>query len=50
LDNPGDVGTLSNQFSSLTDGTNYLQQTLRDAEGKQIQIKITNSDYIPLGH
>jgi hypothetical protein len=37
--------TLTNQFASLPDGTNYLQQTVLDMAGKQIKITTTNSGY-----
>jgi hypothetical protein len=38
LDDPKkDVVTLTNQFASLPDGTNYLQQTALKAQEKQIQ-------------
>ena len=48
LDDPKkDVVTLTNQFASLPDGTNYLQKTVLKAEGKQIQITTTNSGYGP---
>jgi hypothetical protein len=46
LDDPKkDIVTLSNQFSSLPDGTRYLQQTVLKAQEKQIQITTTNSGY-----
>jgi len=46
LDDPKkDVVTLTNQFASLPDGTNYLQQTALQAQEKQIQITTTNSGY-----
>lgn len=46
LDSPNNsVVTLQNQFASLPDGTNYLQQTVLDSKSKQIQITTTNSDY-----
>jgi hypothetical protein len=49
LDDPkNDIVTLKNQFASLPDGTNYLQQTVLDSKGKQIQITTTNSDYGPM--
>ncbi|HEX7159089.1 MAG TPA: hypothetical protein VF214_08755 [Edaphobacter sp.] len=48
LDDPKkDVVTLTNQFASLPDGTNYLQQTVLKAQEKQIQITTTNSGYSP---
>ena len=50
LSNPkSDIVTLANSFSSLPDGTNYLQKTVLDAKAKQMQITITNSNYTPLG-
>lgn len=46
LDDPQkDVVTLTNQFASLPDGTNYLQQTVLDATGKQIKITTTNQGH-----
>ncbi len=50
LDDPkNDIVTLTNQFASLPDGANYLQQTVLDAQGKQIQVTTTNSNYTPVG-
>jgi hypothetical protein len=50
LDDPKkDIVTLTNQFASLPDGTNYLEQTVLDATGKQIQIKTTNSGHSLVG-
>jgi hypothetical protein len=49
LDDPKkDIVTLKNQFASLPDGTNYLQQTVLDSQSKQIQITTTNSEYTPV--
>jgi len=48
LDGPEDLVTLANQFASLPDGTNFLQQTVLTSKSKQIQITTTNSDYTPL--
>jgi hypothetical protein len=46
LDDPKkDVVTLTNQFASLDDGTNYVQQTVLDAQGKQIKITTTNQGH-----
>jgi hypothetical protein len=46
LDNPKDDAVkLAVNFARLPDGTNYAQQTVLDATGKQIQVKVTNSDY-----
>jgi hypothetical protein len=49
LDNPQDVVTLTAEFSSLPDGTNYIAHTLLDAIGKQIQVNTTNSNYRIVG-
>jgi hypothetical protein len=45
LDNAQDQVTLSARFSSLADGTNFLEETLLDAKSKQIQIKTTNFNH-----
>lgn len=46
LDDPKkDIVTLTNQFASLPDGTNYLQQTVLNAQGKQLVMTTTNSGY-----
>lgn len=46
LDDPKtDIVTLTNQFASLPDGTNYLQQTVLNSAGKQITVTTTNSGY-----
>jgi hypothetical protein len=48
LDDPKkDVVTLTNQFASLPDGTNYLEHTVLKAQEKEIQITTTNSGYSP---
>jgi len=49
LDDPKDVVTLAVQFSSLPDGTNYVQQTVLDATAKKLQVTTTNSNYQPVG-
>lgn len=50
LDDPkDDVVKLAVSFAQLPDGTSYPQQTLLDATGKKIQVKVTNSDYKKLG-
>jgi hypothetical protein len=50
LDDPKqDVVTLTNQFASLPDGTNYLAQTVLDATGKQIKITTINQGHSPVG-
>jgi len=49
LDDPKkDVVNLTNQFASLPDGTNYLQQTALKAQEKQIQITTMNSATVRL--
>ena len=49
LDDPEkDVVTMTNQFASLPDGTNYLQQTVLDLQAKQIKITSTNGGYSQL--
>jgi hypothetical protein len=46
LDNPKDDAVkLAVNFAKLPDGTNYPQQTVLDATGKKIEVKVTNSDY-----
>jgi hypothetical protein len=46
LDDPKkDIVTLANNFASLPDGTNYLSETVLDAQGKDIEIKTTNSGH-----
>ncbi len=49
LDDPKDVVTLSAQFASLPDSTNYVQQTVLDATAKKLVVTTTNSDYMALG-
>jgi len=50
LDNPKDNPVkLDVSFASLPDGTNYAQQTVLDALGKKIQVKVTNSGYKKAG-
>jgi hypothetical protein len=50
LDDPKkDIVTLTNQFASLADGTNYVQQTVLNAEGKQLVVTTTNSGYTKVG-
>jgi hypothetical protein len=48
LDDPKDVVILKNQFSSLPDGTNYLQQSFLSAQAKQITMTITNGNHTPV--
>jgi len=42
LDDQKDAVTLVANFSSLADGTNFLEQSVLDAKAKQIQVKTTN--------
>jgi hypothetical protein len=42
LDEQEDAVSLVASFSSLADGTNFLEQSVLDAKAKQIQIKTTN--------
>jgi hypothetical protein len=48
-DKKDDPVTLNVSFASLPDGTSYPQQTVLDATGKQIQVKVTNSGYAKTG-
>ena len=46
LDDPKDNPvTMAVTFSNLPDGTHYASQTLLDMPGKNMQVKVTNSDY-----
>lgn len=45
MDDPKDIVTLSVQFASLPDGTNYVQQSILDATAKKLQVTTTNSNY-----
>lgn len=49
MDNPKDVVTLAVQFSSLPDGTNYVNQSVLDATAKKLVVTTTSSNYQPLG-
>jgi len=50
LDNPKDNPVkLAVTFASLSDGTNYAQQSVLDAPGKKIEVKVTNSSYKKVG-
>jgi hypothetical protein len=40
-----DAVTLQVQMGSLPDGTNYVQQTVLNAEAKQLVVTTTNSNY-----
>jgi hypothetical protein len=48
-DPKSDIVTMTNQFDSLPDGTNYLKQSVINAQSKQIQLTTTNSNYTPVG-
>lgn len=48
LDSQKDTVTMTNQFASLPDGTNFLQQTVLTSKSKQIEITTTNSNYTPI--
>jgi hypothetical protein len=47
MDNPKDAVTLSVQFSSLPDGTNYVQQSVLNATAKKLVVTTTSSNYMP---
>ena len=50
LDNPKDDPVkLAANFAQLPDGTNHVQQSVLDAAGKNIQVKVTNSGYKKIG-
>ncbi len=50
LDSPKDDRVkLAVNFARLPDGTNYVQQSLLDATGKKIEVRVTNADYKNLG-
>jgi hypothetical protein len=50
LDKPKDDAVkLAVNFAGLPDGPNYVQQSVLDATGKKIEVRVTNSDYKKLG-
>jgi len=49
LDAPKDTVTVNARFSSLPDGTNFLQESVLIASAKEIQITKTNFGYRRLG-
>jgi hypothetical protein len=49
LDEPKDTVTLNASFSSLPDGTNFLDQSVLAATAKQIQVTTVNSGYRKAG-
>jgi hypothetical protein len=48
LDQPKDVVTMNARFSSLPDGTNFVEQSVLNATAKQIQVTTTSSGYSKL--
>jgi hypothetical protein len=44
-----DPVNLAVTFASLPDGTNYSEQSVLDAPGKKIEVKVTNSGYKKIG-
>ena len=49
MDNPKDVVTLTVQFASLPDGTNYVVQNVLNATAKKLVVTTTSSNYQPVG-
>jgi hypothetical protein len=49
LDKPEEKVTVKASFSSLADGTNFLEESVLDAKAKEIQIKTTNSGHHKAG-
>jgi hypothetical protein len=45
LNEPSDPVTLDVNFQNLPDGTNYAANTLLNAAAKNVQVKVTNSNY-----
>jgi hypothetical protein len=50
LDEPKDTVTLNARFSSLADGTNFLEESVLDASAKAIQITTSNFGYRKAGN
>lgn len=48
LDEPKDIVAMNVNFSSLPDGTNYVEHSVLDATAKSIQVKTTNFGYSQL--
>jgi hypothetical protein len=48
MDNPQDTVTLTAQFASLPDSTNYVQQSVLNATAKKLVVTTTNANYQPL--
>jgi hypothetical protein len=49
MDDPKDVVTLTAQFASLPDNTNYVQQSVLNATAKKLVVTTTNSNYQKMG-
>jgi hypothetical protein len=49
MDDPKDVVTLTAQFASLPDSTNYVQQSVLNATAKKLVVTTTNSNYQKMG-
>ena len=49
MDNPQDTVTLTAQFASLPDSTNYVQQSVLNATAKKLVVTTTSSNYQKLG-
>jgi hypothetical protein len=50
LDEPKDTVTLNAHFSSLPDGTNFLEESVLDAKAKEIRIKTINFGHRKAGN
>ncbi len=48
LDDPSDAVTLTTDFATLPDGTNYLAHAMLDGTSKQIRINTTNTGHHPV--
>lgn len=49
LDGPEDAVGVDARFSSLPDGTNFVEETILTSKSKELQIKITNFDHAKVG-
>jgi hypothetical protein len=49
MDDPKDVVTLTAQFASLPDNTNYVQQSILNATAKKLVVTTTSSNYQRMG-
>lgn len=49
LDGPEDAVTVDARFTTLDDGTNYVEDTVLTSKSKQLQINITNFGYRKVG-